>query len=160
MPDTLPSPTEPNESALPAQLETLLETTHTLWATPEERRRMRYFGFRPAVEAGVLKREWHGMGVRISTNAMRVALPGAGELVYQAKDRQVLLDGEPFTPTDGGLTIVQHIIDLIQNYERWVEAREGRTERIGRGGGGGDRRPLNALAETRRMRRILRDRTR
>lgn len=138
------------------RLQSLLETAHTLWSSPDERRRMRYFGFRLAVEPGVLKREWHGLGVRVSAGALRVARPGAGELVYRAGDRGVLLDGSPFTPTPLGLELVRQLLDLIQSYERWVEAREGRQERINRGqSGAGDRRPLNALAETRRMQRIL-----
>lgn len=149
------------DGEVPAQLATLLETAHTLWSTQDERRRMRFFGFRPAVEPGVLKREWHGMGVRISASALRAALPGAGELVYRASDRALLLDGGPFTATPGGLEIVQQLLDLIQSYERWVEAREGRRERIGRGVQRGDAsRPLNALAESRRMQRLLQNRRR
>ena len=155
---TDPLPPLPSDAGddFPAQLATLLETAHTLWSTSEERRRMRYFGFRPAVEQGVLKREWHGMGVRVSANTLRAALPGAGELVYRAADRTVLLDGGAFVATQGGLELVRQLMDLITSYERWVEAREGREERIGRGAqGGGDARPLNALAETRRMQRLL-----
>ncbi len=156
MSDPLPKLPTDGDDDFPAQLATLLETAHTLWAATDERRRMRYFGFRPAVEQGVLKREWHGMGVRVSTNTLRAALPGAGELVYRAADRTVLLDGAAFVPTEGGLELVRQLMDLIQSYERWIEAREGREERIGRGAQGGvDSRPLNALAETRRMQRLL-----
>jgi hypothetical protein len=135
----------------------LLETAHAVWSSPEERRRMRSFGFRPAVEPGVLKRDWHGMGVRVSATTLRVARPGAGELVYRSGDRAVLLDGSPFSSTEAGLDLVRQLLDLVQGYERWVEAREGRQERIGRVANVGtpDRRPINALAETRRLQRLL-----
>jgi hypothetical protein len=134
----------------------LLDTAHTLWSNADERRRMRFFGFRPAVEAGVLKREWHGMSVRISTGALRVSHPGFGELVYRADDRSVLLDGASLEPGDAGREIVRQLLDLIQSYERWVEAREGRQERINRGHTADpSRRSLNPLAETRRLQRRL-----
>lgn len=156
MTDPLPHLPADGSDDFPAQLAVLLETAHTLWGQPDERRRMRYFGFRPAVEQGVLKREWHGMQVRVSSNTLRAALPGAGELVYRGGDRTVLLDGGPFAPTEGGLELVRQLMDLIQSYERWVESREGREERIARGAQTGpDARPLNALAETRRMQRLL-----
>lgn len=156
--DALPSPTPGTDGdELEERLRSLLESAHTLWSGPDERRRMRFFGFRPAVEPGVLKREWHGMGVRVSASTLRVARPGAGELVYRAGDRAVLLDGAPFTSTPAALELVRQILDLIQAYERWVEAREGRAGRISRGqtAPGSDRRPLNPLAETRRLQRIL-----
>lgn len=138
------------------QLRTLLETAHALWSAPDERRRMRYFGFRPAVEPGVLKREWHGLGVRISGAGLRVARPGVGEIVYRAEDGALLLDGGPFAPTPAATEVVRQILDLVQAYERWVEARVGRQERISRGSTGDeDRRPRNALAETRRLQRIM-----
>ncbi|MFN8121772.1 MAG: hypothetical protein U0237_05020 [Thermoleophilia bacterium] len=133
MTDPLPHLPADGSDDFPAQLAVLLETAHTLWGQPDERRRMRYFGFRPAVEQGVLKREWHGMQVRVSSNTLRAALPGAGELVYRGGDRTVLLDGGPFAPTEGGLELVRQLMDLIQSYERWVESREGREERIARG---------------------------
>ena len=140
-----------------ARLEGLLETTHALWSAPDERRRLRAYGFRPAVEAGVLKREWHGMGVRISGTTFRVADPEAGELVYRAGDRAVLLNGEPFTVTEASLGLVRQLLDLVQNYERWVEVREGRQGRIDRLATvqTSDRRQINALAETRRLQRML-----
>jgi hypothetical protein len=139
------------------RLEGLLDTTHALWSAPEERRRMRAFGFRPAVEAGVLKREWHGMSARISATTFRVARPGAGELVYREGDRAVLLNGEPFEITEASLELVRQLLDLVQNYERWVEVREGRQARIDRLANvqSPDRRSINALAETRRLQRML-----
>ena len=36
------------------RLAELLAAAHRIWSAPDERRRMRAFGFRPAVEAGVL----------------------------------------------------------------------------------------------------------
>lgn len=152
---SLGEPDDP-DSFIP-RLEGLLETAHALWSAPEERRRMRAFGFRPAVEPGVLKREWHGMSVRISGTTFRVARPGAGELVYRAGDRAVLLNGEPFEITDTSLELVRQLLDLVQNYERWVEVREGRQGRIDRLANvqSNDRRPVNALAETRRLQRML-----
>ena len=118
---------------------------------------MRAFGFRPAVEPGVLKREWHGMSVRISGSTFRAAKPGAGELVYRADDRAVLLDGEPFEVTQLSLDLARQLLDLVEDYERWVEVREGRKGRIDRVANLSthDRRPVNALAETRRLQRML-----
>jgi len=117
---------------------------------------MRAFGFRPAVEPGVLKREWHGLGIRVSAAALRVARPGAGELVYRAGDRAVLLDGEPFRPTEAGMEVVRQVLDLISSYERWVEAREGRQGRIERGQSAAPvGRAVNPLAETRRLQRLM-----
>lgn len=140
-----------------ARLEGLLETTHALWSAPAERRRMRAYGFRPAVEPGVLKREWHGLSVRISGTTFRVEDAAAGELVYRAGDRAVLLNGEPFVVTVASLDLVRQLLDLVQNYERWVEVREGRQERIDRLSRvqTNDRRQINALAETRRLQRML-----
>jgi hypothetical protein len=154
----LPSLGDPDdpESFIP-RLEGLLETAHALWSAPEERRRMRAFGFRPAVEPGVLKREWHGMSVRISGSTFRAAKPGAGELVYRTDDRAVLLNGEPFEVTQLSLDLVRQLLDLVEDYERWVEVREGRKGRIDRVANLStqDRRPVNALAETRRLQRML-----
>ncbi|MGD9696062.1 MAG: hypothetical protein AB7V42_10425 [Thermoleophilia bacterium] len=139
------------------RLRGLLDTAHRQWTSPDERRRMRAFGFRPAVEPGVLKREWHGLAVRISATGIRAARPGEGELVWAAADRALLLNGEPYSGEPGGLGLVESLLDLIGGYERWVEAREGREERIqrGRSTGPADRRPVNALAETRRLQRLL-----
>lgn len=146
----------PTGDRMEVRLPALLEATHRQWSSPEERRRMRAFGFRPAVEPGVLKREWHGLAVRVSAVGLRAALPGAGELVWDAGERAVLLDGEPYRETALGLTIVESLLDLIAGYERWVEAREGREGRIERGRSAfPDRRPINALAETRRLQRLI-----
>jgi hypothetical protein len=55
---SLPSYADGGSAApVDGRLRGLLEATHLLWTSPEERRRMRAFGFRPAVEPGVLKRE-------------------------------------------------------------------------------------------------------
>ena len=143
-------------NALDARLPALLEATHRQWSSPDERRRMRAFGFRPAVEPGVLKREWHGLAVRVSTSGMRAARPGQGELAWIADSKALLLDGEPYPGGGAGIGLVESLLDLIAAYERWVEAREGREERIQRGRTGPpDRRPVNALAETRRLQRLL-----
>jgi hypothetical protein len=138
------------------RLRSLLEATHLLWTSPDERRRMRAFGFRPAVEQGVLKREWHGLAVRVSEAGIRAARPGRGELAWIAADRTLLVDGEPYTGGRTGVGLIQELLDLISAYERWVEAREGREGRLGRDHGvGPDRRPINALAETRRLQRLM-----
>lgn len=154
---SLGEPDDP-DSFIP-RLEGLLETIHALWSAPEERRRMRAYGFRPAVEPGVLKREWRGLSVRISSTTFRVVDPDAGELVYRAGDRAVLLNGEAFTITEASLALVRQLLDLVQNYERWVEVREGRQARIERLAlvqtADSDRRQINALAETRRLQRML-----
>jgi hypothetical protein len=154
---SLGEPDDP-DSFIP-RLEGLLETTHALWSAPDERRRMRAYGFRPAVEPGVLKREWHGLNVRISSTTFRAVDPDAGELVYRAGDRAVLLNGEPFATTEASLGLVRQLLDLVQNYERWVEVREGRQARIERlaqvQSTDTDRRQINALAETRRLQRML-----
>lgn len=138
------------------RLRGLLEATHRLWTSPDERRRMRAFGFRPAVEPGVLKREWRGLAVRVSAPGIRAARPGLGELAWIAADRALLLDGEPYAGGRPGVALVQELLDLISSYERWVEAREGREGRIQRTADAfPDRRPMNALAETRRLQRLL-----
>ena len=128
---------------------------------------MRAFGFRPAVEAGVLKREWHGLQIRVSGIGIRATQPGGGELCYVAADGAPILtfDGrqlvEPVGDAIVGSPPVAGVLGLLAAYERWVEAREGREERIGRGARqtAPDRRPLNALAETRRLQRILQSAT-
>ena len=72
------------------------------------------------------------------------------------KNSLLLLDGEPYSGGRPGLDLVQELLDLIGAYERWVEAREGREERIQRSAEAfPDRRPVNALAETRRLQRLL-----
>jgi hypothetical protein len=154
---SLPSVGDGSEdNPLDARLPGLLEATHRQWSSPDERRRMRAFGFRPAVEPGVLKREWHGLAVRVSAGGMRAARPGEGELAWIAEGRTLLLDGEPYPGGGAGLALVENLLDLIAAYERWVEAREGREGRIQRGRSGPpDQRPVNALAETRRLQRML-----
>jgi hypothetical protein len=138
------------------RLRSLLEATHLQWTSPEERRRTRAFGFRPAVETGVLKREWHGLAVRVSEAGIRAARPGRGELAWVAADRALLVDGAPYTGGRSGLDLVQELLGLISSYERWIEAREGREGRIRRTAEAfPDRRPVNALAETRRLQRLL-----
>jgi hypothetical protein len=140
-----------------ARLRGLLEATHRQWSAPEERRRMRAFGFRPAVEPGVLKREWHGLAVRVSADGVRAARPGSGELAWRAEARALLLDGQPYPGGGAAIDLIESLLALISAYERWVEAREGRESRIQRSRPAApDRRPINALAETRRLQRMLR----
>jgi hypothetical protein len=147
---------EGSNGPVDGRLRGLLETAHRQWTSPDERRRMRAFGFRPAVEPGVLKRGWHGLAVRVSQAGLRAARPGQGELAWVAADRVLLLDGEPYAAQPAGLPLVRSLLDLISAYERWVEAREGREGRIQRSVGAvEDRRPVNALAETRRLQRLL-----
>jgi hypothetical protein len=146
----------PDDDGMDGRLRTLLEATHGQWNSPDERRRMRAFGFRPAVEPGVLKREWHGLAVRVSAGGVRAARPGAGELAWLADSRTLLLDGEPYPGGGAGLDLIESLLGLISAYERWVEAREGREGRMQRARTGpADRRPVNALAETRRLQRLL-----
>jgi hypothetical protein len=134
----------------------LLDSTHQVWASPQERRRLRAFGFRPAVETSVLKREWHGTQVRIGPDALRVLTEdGTGELAWRP-ELGLTLDGRPFEPSRNGIALAEAINGLIQSYERWIEAREGREERLKRGHwSAADRRQVNALAETRRLNRLL-----
>ena len=144
------------DDGMDGRLRGLLEATHRQWNSPDERRRMRAFGFRPAVEPGVLKREWHGLAVRVSTGGVRAARPGSGELAWRAESRTLLLNGEPYPGGGAGIDLIENLLDLISAYERWVEAREGREGRMQRGRTGPpDRRPVNALAETRRLQRLL-----
>lgn len=133
----------------------LLDATHQVWSAPQERRRLRAFGFRPAVENGVLKREWHGTQVRVGPDALRVVADGGGQLAW-SPDTGLTLDDGPFLPTAEGIALADAINGLIQGYERWIEAREGREERLRRGHwSAADRRQVNALAETRRLQRLL-----
>lgn len=169
MTDTLPSYADDASSSngagepIVARLTELLASAHRVWSAPDERRRMRAFGFRPAVEPGVLKREWRGLQVRISAFGVRATRPGDGELLYVATESShvLTLDGRPLSEAAGTVpsssSLIAGLLDLVGAYERWVEAREGRRERMGRAArqSASDRRPLNALAETRRLQRIL-----
>ena len=158
MPQTLPTLREDEQDALVEELTGILASAHLVWSAPDERRRLRYFGFRPAVEQGVLKREWHGVNVRVSAERLKAIRPGVGDLEYRASDRALLRDGRPFVADDQGMAMVQHVMDLIQAYERWVEAREGKDERLSRGRLDG--RAVNPLAETRRFQRAMQVRRR
>jgi hypothetical protein len=142
--------------AMGERLKALLEATHRQWTSPMERRRMRAFGFRPAVEPGVLKREWRGLAVRVGDLGITAARPGEGGLAFRPATRSLEHDGQPFAGDPAGVSLIEGLLDLIAAYERWVEAREGRDERIMRARPGPqDRRPINALAETRRLQRLL-----
>jgi hypothetical protein len=155
---------ESDHAALAQRLTGLLDAALAVWESPEERRRMRAFGFRPAVqqpgvlklESEVLRREWHGLSVRAGEGELRAARPGEGELLYRASDRALLVNGLSFVATPEALGLVEGLLSLLQAYERWVEAREGREGRLERSRViAGDRRQVNALAETRRVQRML-----
>jgi hypothetical protein len=144
---------------LAERIASLIATAHAQWSALDERRRMRAFGFRPAVEAGVLKREWRGLQIRISIAGI-VAGDDSQTLVFRAADRSLTVGDAPFALPEHE-TIADVLLELIREYERWVEAREGREERIRRGRDiSRDRRPVNALAETRRLQRALGQRAR
>jgi Fe2+ transport system protein FeoA len=155
LPAFLPAPQRPEPPAA-EDLVPLLAAAHRVWTSPEERRRVRSFGFRPAREPCVLKRDWHGVQARVSEARLVVRRPGGGEVVYRAEDGTLEHDGAPFVPVPESADLVEHLLSLIAAYERWVEAREGREGRLGRDHGvGPDRRPINALAETRRLQRLM-----
>jgi hypothetical protein len=108
------------------------------------------------VETGVLKREWHGAQVRVGPDALRVVSESDGAELAWAPDSGLTLNGGPFEPTADGIALADAVNGLIQSYERWIEAREGREERLRRGHwSSADRRQVNALAETRRLQRLL-----
>lgn len=157
MPVRLPSLSdEPPGEAVDERLRRLLEVAHRTWTADDERRRIRAFGFRPAVEEGVLKREWRDMQVRLSEEGVRAIRRDGVEIAYRASDGRLTLDGEPLATTRDNRPAIEGLLDLIASYERWVEAREGREGRMSRARAATpDRRPVNALAETRRLQRIL-----
>ena len=104
----------------------------------------------------MLKREWHGTQVRVGPDALRVVSEdGTGQLAWRP-ELGLTLDDRPFTASREGIALAEAINGLIQSYERWIEAREGREERLKRGHwSAADRRQVNALAETRRLNRLL-----
>ena len=117
---------------------------------------MRAYGFRPAVEDGVLKRDWHGLSVRVGAEDLRARHSRLGGLVYLAADEELLFEDAPFDGSEAALEIADLLVSLINDYERWIEVREGRASRLRRTEGAtSDRRPLNAIAETRRLQRLL-----
>ncbi len=156
--DGLPSPTGPDspEDGWGRELLPIVRMAHALWLQPAERRRMRAYGFRPAVEEGILKREWHQLAIRVGAAEIRARHSAHGELVYRADDDQLLFDDEAFDGSDAALNTAESLVSLINDYERWIEVREGRASRLRRNESvGSDRRPLNAIAETRRLQRML-----
>lgn len=117
---------------------------------------MRAYGFRPAVEDGVLKREWHQLRVRVGAGGIRARHPVHGELAYRPDDDALMFNGGPFDGSDPALQTAELMVSLISDYERWIEVREGRASRLRRTASiASDRRPLNAIAETRRLQRML-----
>ena len=117
---------------------------------------MRAYGFRPAVEDGVLKREWHGLSVRVGAEDLRARHARLGELLYRPDEEELLFQGAPFDGSAAALELADLLVSLINDYERWIEVREGRASRLRRTESTtSDRRPLNAIAETRRLQRLL-----
>jgi hypothetical protein len=115
---------------------------------------LRSYGFRPAVEEGVLKREWHGLTVRVGPTGVVALDPSRGELAYDATREELRFNGDPSDASAKALETAELLVSLINDYERWVEVREGRASRLRRTATT-DRRPLNAIAETRRLQRLL-----
>ena len=160
MSSSLPSYTDPApEDGVVRRLSDLVAAAHALWTSPEERRRTRAFGFRPAVEPGVLKRDWRGLQVRVSAEWLRARdIDGDALEFHDGPGEPVLIhNGEPLRAENVEAPIVATLLDLVGSYERWVEAREGRQERMSRIGRSevADRRQVNALAEARRLQRML-----
>lgn len=156
--DGLPSPTGSGlapEGGWAKEIAPIVATAHSVWGQPAERRRMRAYGFRPAVEDGVLKREWHGLAVRVGGTEIR-ARHRSGEILFDAESGELLFDGAPFGGSPAALEVAELLVSLINDYERWVEVREGRASRLRRTASvAADRRPVNAIAETRRLQRLL-----
>ncbi len=108
------------------------------------------------MEANVLKREWHGTQMRVGPDSLRVVSEGGGTTLAWRPDIGLTLDDGPFAATPGAIALADAVNGLIQSYERWIEAREGREERLRRGHwSAADRRQVNALAETRLLQRLL-----
>jgi len=155
----LPSPTGDSDggSSWTEQVVAIARVAHDVWLQPGERRRMRAYGFRPSVQKeGVLKRDWHGMTIRVGPNRIRATSPELGELIYRGADDALLFNGKPFDDSRNALQAADLLVSLINDYERWVEVREGRASRLRRTKSvSADRRPVNAIAETRRLQRML-----
>ncbi len=156
MSQSLPTPEDdtPPDEILAARLRNLFAATHAQWSVLAERRRMRAFGFRPAVEPGVLKREWESAEVRVSATHLRIHDGESLRLTFSAADQTLETNDAPFVATGPALALAETLMRLIHEYERWVEAREGRRQRIERAPSG-KRRPFNALAEVRQLQRAL-----
>jgi hypothetical protein len=159
MTDGLPSPMQPDsgpEGGWAREIIPIVATAHSVWSQPGERRRMRAYGFRPAVEDGVLKREWHQLSVRAGPDDVRARHPRHGELRFVAETGELTMNGRPFEGGPAALETAELLVSLINDYERWVEVREGRASRLRRTASvSSDRRPVNAIAETRRLQRLL-----
>lgn len=159
--DSLPSPVDDDTNLIDwtAQIVPIARVAHGLWIQPAERRRLRAFGFRPSArEDGVLKREWHGADVRVSPEGIRFSRKGLGELQFDADTAALTFNDAPFTAGPGPLEAADGLVSLINDYERWLEAREGRAVRLERTRSvtrPTDPRPTNAIAETRRLQRLL-----
>ena len=97
--------------------------------------------------------DWRGTIQRATL--LLAAKPGVGAVTYSDADGVLRFDDRPFKATKRPMEVAEGLVGLIEAYERWVEAREGRDGRLSRGGPSMQQRPYNALAETRRLRRIM-----
>ena len=140
-----------------AQILPIARVAYDVWQQPAERRRMRAYGFRPSAQSeGVLKRDWHQTEIRVGPEGIRAQHPQLGELRYAAETGELLFNGRPFDAGSKALQAADMLVSLINDYERWVEVREGRASRIRRTKSvSSDPRPVNAIAETRRLQRML-----
>lgn len=159
MAERLPSPTgDPDPGPTwTEQIVPITRVAYDVWRQPGERRRMRAYGFRPSAhKEGVLKREWHQITVRVGPNRIRATHAELGELIFRNEDSALLFNGRPFDDSPAALEIANLLVSLINDYERWVEVREGRASRLRRTRSvTSDPRPINAIAETRRLQRLL-----
>ncbi len=140
-----------------AQIIPIARVAYDIWVQPAERRRLRAYGFRPAAhENGVLKRDWHGVEVRVGAEGILAHHPRLGDLRYDPGTDALLFNQRPFDDTPTALEAADLLVSLINDYERWVEVREGRAIRLRRTKSiSSDPRPINAIAETRRLQRML-----
>lgn len=159
MANRLPSPTdEPgSDPTWTEQIVPITRVAYDVWRQPGERRRMRAYGFRPSAQKeGVLKRDWHQITVRVGPNRIRATHRDLGELIFRNEDSALLFNGKPFDDSPAALETANLLVSLINDYERWIEVREGRASRLRRTRSvTSDPRPINAIAETRRLQRLL-----
>ncbi len=151
---------EPNELVdWTAQIVPIARVAYDVWMQPGERRRMRAYGFRPSArEDGTLKRDWHGTNVRVGVDGVLAVNKRLGELRYDSHSGSLLFNQAPFDDSPAALEAADNLVSLINDYERWIEMREGRASRLRRTKSASlpsDPRPVNAIAETRRLQRML-----
>lgn len=161
MSSTFPTPMSGPDELIDwtAQILPIARVAYDVWMQPGERRRMRAYGFRPSAhEEGTLKRDWHGTSIRVGTNGILATHARIGELRYDPGLGALLFNQKPFDDSAAALEAADNLVSLINDYERWVEMREGRASRLRRTKTASlpsDPRPVNAIAETRRLQRML-----